>query len=346
MLIGVKESNGKPSRIRKNRQWAVSIRMYLYHNPLKSATFLFAIIFFPRRVVVFIKDCFILSLAVCHYCVQISMQYISPNTWGKLYAWGKWHIYDSHVCNGDETLKLMRDRISDTCHSLNELNVTYWLDAGTLLGAMREKDVIKHDYDIDFGYIKDAYSTEKLMLLKEQHNQGPHSDSNSVGIDFTPWFVKKSFWTGQYYLRKDTWRDNHPLVWNVASALSVEFCTQEFGAVFPLQIFQSSGHPWAHCKIPHQSWQYLTTLYGPDVQNPVKCRSRDLPITTMNLAWSRFLGLGAVYFGVGFLVSLVCIAFLCIYRIAHRAVMNFLSVITHRKYGKRARDGVLSLRSA
>ena len=105
-------------------------------------------------------------------------------------------------------------------------------------------------------------------------------DSNSAdSVDFTPWFVKKSFWTGQYYVHKDTWRDNYPLAWNVASSLSVEFCMQEFGVVFPLQIFQSSGHPWAHCKIPHQSWQYLTTLYGPDVQHPVKCRPRDLPIT-------------------------------------------------------------------
>lgn len=46
--------------------------------------------------------------------------------------------------NGLEVIR----HLSNTCH---QHNVMYWLDFGTLLGAIREKGFIAHDNDIDIG---------------------------------------------------------------------------------------------------------------------------------------------------------------------------------------------------
>lgn len=47
---------------------------------------------------------------------------------------------------------------------LDEENIIFWLEFGTLLGAIREKDFIKHDFDIDLGCL----TIEKKEILKDK----------------------------------------------------------------------------------------------------------------------------------------------------------------------------------
>eukprot|EP00039_Didymoeca_costata_P012956 m.189707 g.189707 ORF g.189707 m.189707 type:complete len:228 (+) comp15632_c0_seq9:240-923(+) len=61
----------------------------------------------------------------------------------------------------DDRQKLQRE-LQYICQRLNKRNLTYWLEYGTLLGAIREGGhILKHDSDIDVGYFwKDA---EKML---------------------------------------------------------------------------------------------------------------------------------------------------------------------------------------
>ena len=48
--------------------------------------------------------------------------------------------------------------------ALNQNNIMFWLEFGTLLGFYREHDFIKHDDDLDFGaYLEDAVHIRKAL---------------------------------------------------------------------------------------------------------------------------------------------------------------------------------------
>ncbi|MBQ8224401.1 MAG: LicD family protein [Bacteroides sp.] len=59
-------------------------------------------------------------------------------------------------------------------HTLDSNKIFFWLEFGTLLGAYREKDFIKHDLDLDIGLffdnpklVRDAFENGGFKLKKE-----------------------------------------------------------------------------------------------------------------------------------------------------------------------------------
>ncbi|MCF8357667.1 MAG: LicD family protein [Prolixibacteraceae bacterium] len=52
--------------------------------------------------------------------------------------------------------------------ALRDNNIQYWLDFGTLLGAIRENDFIKHDNDIDIGILHADYSKNIELAMEKE----------------------------------------------------------------------------------------------------------------------------------------------------------------------------------
>jgi len=64
-------------------------------------------------------------------------------------------------------LKNGKDALAQADKAFAALNIEYWLEYGTLLGAVREKGFIAHDVDIDLGLLLYDYS-ENIGVLFEK----------------------------------------------------------------------------------------------------------------------------------------------------------------------------------
>jgi hypothetical protein len=51
--------------------------------------------------------------------------------------------------------------------AFNEIGIKYWLEFGTLLGAVREKDFIAHDLDIDLGCFLEDYHEKNEKIFNK-----------------------------------------------------------------------------------------------------------------------------------------------------------------------------------
>lgn len=70
-------------------------------------------------------------------------------------------LYSKEFAIGDEallTLRLAKE-------TLDSLEIDFWIDSGTCLGAIREKNFIRHDNDIDLGIME----KDESRVLKNIH---------------------------------------------------------------------------------------------------------------------------------------------------------------------------------
>lgn len=69
------------------------------------------------------------------------------------------------------------------CDLMLEMDCEYWLEFGTLLGAIRENDFIKHDFDIDIGMFRDAYTNEIRNALEKKGFKRLHYITDRCNMD-------------------------------------------------------------------------------------------------------------------------------------------------------------------
>lgn len=104
---------------------------------------------------------------------------------------------------------------------LDEAGVRYWLEAGSLLGAMRSGDILPWDYDVDVGFVREDITrcrwlkksqskpvVDRKGFLWEKGTDGnlfkvSYSASNKIHVNLFPFYSKNGT------MVKDSWFTSH-----------------------------------------------------------------------------------------------------------------------------------------
>lgn len=167
------------------------------------------------------------------------------------------------LSHGNEALQKART-------ALESENIFFWLDYGTLLGAYREHDFIKHDFDLDIGlWLKDAETAKKAMLknnfklircfkIKNDENQVEYCFAyKGVSIDLFFYEKKNNFSIGHFFTPIiGIPKLNHP---NKCGVCEVRFPYTGFKQI----IFKSYQF-----NVPAETAKYLSAHYGKSFMQP------------------------------------------------------------------------------
>lgn len=107
-------------------------------------------------------------------------------------------VYIGDRINQGGTQASLRTLAKDTLTNLNKNNVDYWVDYGTLLGIVRDKDIIKHDTDVDICLIQEPELPQKLIQTVKDMGRNYH-------LEYHPWGAFRIIKTGPF--SKQYWAD-------------------------------------------------------------------------------------------------------------------------------------------
>jgi phosphorylcholine metabolism protein LicD len=101
-------------------------------------------------------------------------------------------IYDDKVrLRSDEELETQNEGLIILKNSLTELNIKYFLAAGTLLGAIREKNFIRWDWDVQlYLLVENAYPLKEKISELLVH-KGFEINNHHESKNFLKWDINR-----------------------------------------------------------------------------------------------------------------------------------------------------------
>lgn len=160
--------------------------------------------------------------------------------------------------------KLALENLVEAKRILNGLGIKFWLEAGTCLGAIRDKDFIVYDKDMDLGvYAEDINSIDAFLNLTKQFILGGFRVAHTFGtidngfeVSFYRHDIKLDiFW----FYKKGNIRWHSAWMGRGCNTNDQLFYKYDANLIESLRIIDFLGHKMP---IPHNYSQYLTAKYG------------------------------------------------------------------------------------
>lgn len=150
--------------------------------------------------------------------------------------------------------KIAFENLKDTIEVLDNLKIKWWLEAGTCLGAFREKNFIAHDTDIDFG-VFGFENKDDLIIEMVKRGFDFHyiygSKSNGYELSFIRNGIKVDIF--YFYKSKDI---SYTSIWKGKEQIILDFPSSFFENLFDYEFLGLD------VKLPNPPEKYLTLRYG------------------------------------------------------------------------------------
>lgn len=144
--------------------------------------------------------------------------------------------------------------LKDTIEILENLGIYYWLEAGTCLGAIREKDFIAHDTDIDIGVFGlDKKDDVAIEMVKKGFEFHYIYGTKYKGYEMS--FIRDGIKVDIFYFYKN---DGiiYTSIWNKKEQIILDFPARLFEELKEIEFLGLK------VKVPNPPEEYLTIRYG------------------------------------------------------------------------------------
>jgi len=168
------------------------------------------------------------------------------------------------------TLKIQQDRlrvcVERASGVFNRYNITYWWDFGTLLGIVREKDIIWTETDSDISIM--ISDRNKLWfdydIRQELHNEG------FIIITMRDEYKLRIYESWGWYLDMDVWNDSNTHLQMITGRRDPEIYHLPKHMILPVAHVQLESMNNVPLAIPAKSDSILAHWYGKDYMIPKK----------------------------------------------------------------------------
>lgn len=180
-------------------------------------------------------------------------------------------FFKNKIPNYYKRKKLMNNGFKDLTllvHSLEDTDIQYFCDFGTLLGLIRDKGFISYDNDIDMGIISDSsFSWDKLekhlasVNIKKIHSynyngritEETYAFPDGLSVDFFLYDVAEDTMTTNVYYK------NHSIVYDNANQRSVKkLIYPRINGITAISVNEGG----ASIPVPEDAEDHLEHIYG------------------------------------------------------------------------------------
>jgi len=154
------------------------------------------------------------------------------------------------------TRSILRTIAIDTIDAFNRCDIDYWVDFGTLLGIIRENDIILGDLDVDICVVESPELHEKMKMAKHILEKKGYRVTKE---EWDAYRVKKYYHFADIYINKRNRKEN---IYNGAegdkSDISIDY-------IEPKSIIRWKN---VDVKCPSKIDETLVYRYGSDWKTP------------------------------------------------------------------------------
>jgi glycerol-3-phosphate cytidylyltransferase len=199
--------------------------------------------------------------------------------WGVDFYWNSWHPKwgienPQRLCEYvNVSTQTRRNVFTSAAKILDLMGLKWWIEAGTCLGAVREKDFIGHDPDIDVGIWADKPTSATAPDLIERMEKADFSLVHK--FEHKGQLLELSFIKADVKIDVFFFFERNGLAWHGAFGPENENGTGAYSVflphVFTLSLFRDLKEidfVGLKVKVPNPPEQYLTERYGPTWQTP------------------------------------------------------------------------------